>query len=140
MGLHGLLQGYLYVLLLLIFVFRTLLMQLKLIYDRQSVASLSWCQAPIWDPRPIFFLLEISFRQLWVYYFVASSLTRGQLLLSLARAVTLGSKSRRTHNHILLSHLRLPQPGGPGPCIYIPQEQGGPVKHYYSVYENLPTN
>jgi hypothetical protein len=33
----------------------------------------------------------------------------------------------RTHDHILLSHLRLPQPGGPGPCIYIPQEQGGPV-------------
>jgi hypothetical protein len=26
-----------------------------------------------------------------------------------------------------VSDLRLPQPGGPGPCIYIPQEQGGPV-------------
>jgi hypothetical protein len=25
------------------------------------------------------------------------------------------------------SHLRLPQPRGPSPCIYIPQEQGGPV-------------
>jgi hypothetical protein len=49
------------------------------------------------------------------------------LLLGLARAVTLGSKSRRTHDHILLSHLRLPQPGGPGPRINIPQEQGGPV-------------
>jgi hypothetical protein len=48
-------------------------------------------------------------------------------LLGLARAVTLVSKSRRTHDHILLSHLRLPQPGGPGPCIYFPQEQGGPV-------------
>jgi hypothetical protein len=22
---------------------------------------------------------------------------------------------------------KAPQPGGPGPCIYIPQEQGGPV-------------
>jgi hypothetical protein len=36
----------------------------------------------------------------------------------------------RTDDHILLSHLRLPQPGGLGPCIYIPpppQEQGGPV-------------
>jgi hypothetical protein len=30
-------------------------------------------------------------------------------------------------NHTLLSHLRLRQPGGPGSCIYIPQEQGGPV-------------
>jgi hypothetical protein len=27
----------------------------------------------------------------------------------------------------LMSHLRLPQPGGPGSCIYIPQEQGCPV-------------
>jgi hypothetical protein len=50
-----------------------------------------------------------------------------QLLLGLARAVTLGSKSRRTHDYILLSHLRLLQPGGPGPRIYIPQEPGGPV-------------
>jgi hypothetical protein len=67
-----------------------------------------------------FFLLEISFRQLRLCYFVAPSLTRGrvcnllvQLLLDLARAVTLVSKSRRTHDHILLSHLRLPQPGRP---------------------------
>jgi hypothetical protein len=73
------------------------------------------------------FYLEISFRQLSVCYFVAPSLTRGQvcnlpykLLLDLARAVTLGSKSRRTHGHILLSHLRLPQPGGPGPPLYPP--------------------
>jgi hypothetical protein len=72
--------------------------------------------------------------RLRVSWCVAPSLTRGrvcnllvQLLLGLARAVTLGSKSRRTHGHILLPHLRLPQPGGPGPCIYIPQEQGGPV-------------
>jgi hypothetical protein len=36
-------------------------------------------------------------------------------------------ESHRTHNHILLSHLRLLQPGGPGPRIYISQEQGGPV-------------
>jgi hypothetical protein len=81
-----------------------------------------------------FFLLEISFRQLRLCYFVAPSLTRGwacnllvRLLLGLARAVTLGSKSRRTHGHILPSHLRLRQHGGPGSRIYIPQEQGGPV-------------
>jgi hypothetical protein len=81
-----------------------------------------------------FFLLEISFRQLRLSYFVAPSLTIGwvcnllvQLLLGLARAVSLGSKSRRTHGHILLSHLRLPQPEGPGSRIYIPQEQGSPV-------------
>jgi hypothetical protein len=99
--------------------------------DSQS-ASPSCCQTPIWDPRPIFFLLEIFFRQLRVCYFVAPSLTRGWvcnllLLLVIARAVMLGSESRRTQDHILLSQLlRLPQPGGPGPRIYIPQEQGGP--------------
>jgi hypothetical protein len=32
-----------------------------------------------------------------------------------------------THDHTLLSDTRLSQPGGPGPCIYILQEQGGPV-------------
>jgi hypothetical protein len=36
------------------------------------------------------------------------------------------SESLRTRNHTLLSHLRLPQPGGPSSGIYIPQEQGGP--------------
>jgi hypothetical protein len=81
-----------------------------------------------------FFLLGIFFRQLRVCYFVVPSLTRGRVCNSLyncfwafARAVTLRAKSRRTHGNILLSHLRLPQPGGPGPRIYIPQEQGGPV-------------
>jgi hypothetical protein len=81
-----------------------------------------------------FFLLVSSFRQLRLCYFVAPSLTRGrgcnllvQLLPGLTKAVTLGPKSRRTHGHILLSHLRLPKPGGPYPRIYIPQEQGGPV-------------
>jgi hypothetical protein len=46
-----------------------------------------------------------------------------QFRLGPARTVTLRSKSRRTHGLILLSHLRLHQPGGPGrwkrPCIYI---------------------
>jgi hypothetical protein len=37
------------------------------------------------------------------------------------------SKSCRIRNHTLLSHLRLPQPVGPGCLIYIPQEHGGPV-------------
>jgi hypothetical protein len=41
--------------------------------------------------------------------------------------MTQWSGSLRTRNHILLSHLRLSQPGGPGSRIYIPQEQGDPV-------------
>jgi hypothetical protein len=89
-----------------------------------------------------FFLLEISFRHLRGYS-VASSLTRGrvcnllvQLLLGLARAVTLGSKFRRTHGHILLSHLSLPQPGGPGSHIYIPQEEDGPGFPFVASYDS----
>jgi hypothetical protein len=60
-----------------------------------------------------FILLEIFFRQLLVFYFVAPYLTRGRvcnllLLLALASAVPLASDSRRTQDHILLSQfLRL---------------------------------
>jgi hypothetical protein len=62
----------------------------------------------------------------------APSLTRGrvchlQLLLALAGAVILAFESHGTHDHILLSQIRGPQPGGPGPRIYIPRVQGGPV-------------
>jgi hypothetical protein len=104
-------------------------------YDRQSVGQLVMVSGAHLGPATNFtFSLKFSFRQLRFCNFVAPSLTRGrvynllvQLLLKLARAVTLGSKSRRTHGHILLSLMRLPQPGGPGLRIYIPQEQGGPV-------------
>jgi hypothetical protein len=72
----------------------------------------------------IFFLPEISFRQLRVCYFVAPSLTRG-LVCNLPYNCfwALPEQSRRTHGHILLSHLRLPQPGGPGPHLYPPGTQ-----------------
>jgi hypothetical protein len=46
---------------------------------------------------------------------------------AICSVITQWSESLRIRNHTLLSHLRLPQPGGPGSCIYIPQEQGGPV-------------
>jgi hypothetical protein len=64
--------------------------------DSQS-ASPSWCQAPIWNPRSIFFLLEIFIRKLRVCYFVAPSLTRGRvcnllLQLDLASAVSRDSR------------------------------------------------
>jgi hypothetical protein len=81
------------------------------------------------------FLLEFFFRPSRVSYFVTPSPTRGRvcnllLLLGLASAFPLGSESLGIQNHILLSQfLRLRQPGGLGPRIYIPQEQGGPVIH-----------
>jgi hypothetical protein len=46
---------------------------------------------------------------------------------AICSVITQWSESLRTRNYILLSHLRLPQPGGPGSHIYIPQEQGGSV-------------
>jgi hypothetical protein len=105
--------------------------EVKLFYNRRSVGQSVLVSGSHLEPMTRFLF---SVWQLRVSWCVAPSLTRGwvynllvQLLLGLARAVTLGSKSRRTHDHILLSHLRLHQPGGPGPCIYIPQEQGGPV-------------
>jgi hypothetical protein len=65
--------------------------------------------------------------------YVTFYLTRGwvcrlQLPLDLASAVILRFESRGTHDHILLSQIwDSPQPGEPGHCIYIPQEQGDPV-------------
>jgi hypothetical protein len=80
-----------------------------------------------------FFPFEIFFRQLRVYYFVAPSLTRGRVcnllyncFWALPEQSLLGQSSAEL-KAIFYSHLRLPQPGGPGPRIYIPQEQGGPV-------------
>jgi hypothetical protein len=64
--------------------------------------------------------------------YVTSSLTRGwvchlQLLLVLASSVILRFESRGTH-YILLPQIReSPKPEGPGPRIYIPPEEGGPV-------------
>jgi hypothetical protein len=106
-------------------------LKLKLIYDRRSVGQSVLVSGSHLEPMTIFLFSVWRLRVSWC---VAPSLTRGrvcnllvQLLLGLTRPVTLGPKSRRTHDHILLSHLRLPQPVGPGPRIYIPQEQGGPV-------------
>jgi hypothetical protein len=92
-------------------------------------ASLSWCQAPIWDPRPIFPFLSFCTDNSRFFCCSAPSLTRRwicnllvQFFLGLARAATLGSGSHRTHGHILLPQLRLPDlvRSGSGPHIYIP--------------------
>jgi hypothetical protein len=80
-----------------------------------------------------FFLIEISFRQLRVCYFVAPSLTRGRvcnLLYNYFWALpeqSLSGRSPAEPRPYFTAHLRLPQPGGPGSRIYIPLEQDGPV-------------
>jgi hypothetical protein len=45
---------------------------------------------------------------------------------AICSVITQWPESRRTCNHTLLSHLRLPQPGGPGSRIYIPPGTGWP--------------
>jgi hypothetical protein len=100
--------------------------KLKLIYDRLSVGHSVLVSAPPPSGAPDQIFITVG--HLRSSCFGASSLTRERVCNLLVQfAVTLLSKSRRTYDHILLSHLRLPQPGEPGPLIYIPQEQGGPV-------------
>jgi hypothetical protein len=71
----------------------------------QSV-SMSWCRAPLWGPWPdftFFFLLPENCFALRL----GNTLWRedGSVICS---AICQWSESRRTHNHTLLSHLRLP--------------------------------
>jgi hypothetical protein len=99
--------------------------------------------------------IDIIFEQLWDSYYKAPSRTTGwvcnvlvQLLMSFASAVTLGPESLRARYHNLPSHMRLPQPGVPGPRICILQEQDGPVEFPFRCplrctgillrYSNLP--
>jgi hypothetical protein len=78
------------------------------------------------------FSLKFSLDSCGFVIFVAPSLTRGRVcnllwLLFLASAVLLGSESRGTQKpYFIVPILDSPQPEGPGPRIYIPQEQAGP--------------
>jgi hypothetical protein len=94
--------------------------------DNQS-ASLSWCQAPIWGQRP-----DFCYCQMVAGFLMCCALPDKKTGLSFTTAAGTRQHSHsqiRAHRiyHILLSHSRLPQPGGPGTHIYIPQAQGGPV-------------
>jgi hypothetical protein len=104
--------------------------QSKLLYDWRFTANqFASTRSPLRPTTNIFFQMKTCGHN----PYVTSSLTREwvcrlQLLLALASAVILRSESHGTHDHILLSQIRdCPQPGGPDPRIYIPQEQGGPV-------------
>jgi hypothetical protein len=94
--------------------------------DSQS-ASLSWCQAPIWDPQTIFPLLSlIIFRQLRVCQCEAPSLarSRGCTFQFLLGAAFLRSESHGTHEHILLClFLRLPNLEGQVPVFISPRNR-----------------
>jgi hypothetical protein len=96
---------------------------------RPTVSRPVWpgVRGPSATSDQFFFLVEISFKLLLLCYFVAPSLTRRrvcnllvQFILGLARAVTLGSKSRRTHGHILLSSETPPNWSARFPYLYPP--------------------
>jgi hypothetical protein len=90
----------------------------KLSCDQRSVGQSVLVSGPLWGPRPDFsflcltitlFLLHVR-RPLWREY--------GSVICS---EITHWLQSRSIHNHILQSYLRLPEPRGPGPRIYIRQ-------------------
>jgi hypothetical protein len=97
--------------------------------DGQS-ASPSWCQATFRAHDQLFFLLEIFFRQLQVY-FVAPFLTWGWvcnllLLLGLASAVPLGSETRRTWPYFIVPISETPPTWRARPPYLYPPVTGCP--------------
>jgi hypothetical protein len=82
----------------------------KLCYDRRSVGHRPVCLG-VQSPSGVQDQIFSTVRQFRVCCCGASSLTRGRVCRSrqlpvLARAVILGSESRGTHDHILLSQIR----------------------------------
>jgi hypothetical protein len=101
--------------------------------DGQS-AYPSWCRAPLWGPWPDFFFTFFC----WT---IALLLVLGRHLWredrsAICSVITQCSESLRIRNHTLLSHLRLPQPGGPGSSMYSLQEQDGPIQSQFIVIQS----
>jgi hypothetical protein len=78
------------------------------------------------EPMTKFFLLLSSFRQLTCTSYMGCSLWWEDVSV-ICSWIAHYSEPRRSHNHILLSHLRPSQPRWPGPITYIPQGEDGPV-------------
>jgi hypothetical protein len=86
----------------------------KLLYDWQSV-NMSWYRVPLWDLRPdIISCQNVAVLTLPLWQEDGSGI---------CSVTTQWSELLITHNHIMLSHLRLPHYAEPDPCIYVLQEQ-----------------
>jgi hypothetical protein len=101
----------------------------KLLYDWQSVSqsvSMSWYRTLLWDLRPD--ITSCRNVPIWNLQscFVGRPLWREDRS-AICSVITQWSESYRTRKYTLLSHLGLPQSGGPCSRTYIPQKQGGPV-------------
>jgi hypothetical protein len=94
-----------------------------------SRSVLSWCQAPIWGSRPYFYYCQtVTGLLIWD----SLSDERTGLSFTIAAGPRQCSHSRvwvprDSWPHFTVSDSRLPKFRGPGPRIYIPQGQGGPV-------------
>jgi hypothetical protein len=105
-----------------------LLCQSYVTTDVQS-ASLSWNKAHIWGLRPDFYYCQtVAGLLMW------NALSDESMGLPFTIAACPRQRSRSwvwvprdSWPYITVSDSRLPEPGGPGARIYIPQEQGGPV-------------
>jgi hypothetical protein len=92
-------------------------------------AALAWCQAPIWGLRPDFYYCQtVACLLMWG----AFSDERTGLSFTIAagprqRCHSWVQVPRDSWPYFTVSDSRLPQPGGPGSRIYIPQEEGDPV-------------
>jgi hypothetical protein len=94
-----------------------------------QLISLYWCQAPIRGPWP-----EYYYCQSIMGLLMQSTLSNKWLGLKFTTAAV---PHQCSHSRVWVQHdscpyftvscLRLPQPGRPGPHIYIPQGQDGPV-------------
>jgi hypothetical protein len=104
-------------------------LKLKFICDWQS-ASLSWCRAPIWSPWPDFFFLSDD----WWFLDVGHPLWQedGSVIYlyncfwALPEQWLWVEVPQNSRPDFTVS-FETPQLWGPGPHIYIPWEQGGPV-------------
>jgi hypothetical protein len=134
----------------------------KLLYDWRSVSQSTClgiehpCGTCDQILLPVGMLLEVEVKLLYDWrsvsqYVLVSSTLVEMLLSEICRLVSVGrpfrwedgsticsvitqwSESLRTRNHTLLSHLRFPQPGGPGSRIYIPVS-GGYTRALGSLY------
>jgi hypothetical protein len=89
-------------------------LKLKLIYDRRSVSQSLLLSGPHLERVTRFFFLS---DYCGFFYVGAPSLTRGWVCNLIVQ------KSRETHDHILLSHLRLPNLEGQIPVFISPRNR-----------------
>jgi hypothetical protein len=92
-----------------------------------QLASLSWCQTHMWGPRPDFCYCQT----------VAGLLMWGALWWEVGSFAIAADPCQHSHSRVWVPqdswpyftvwNSRLPELGGPGPCIYIPQKWGGLV-------------